>query len=130
MRNLVVAAAVLLVTAAPGGAQITGQRHYGSGASRILFLPDSRLPGASSADEIDYVRRRIERARAGGLITRREARRLHRQADHVRLQAGVYARDGLSESETSELEERARQLREAVGRPPRMNATPSGPKSR
>jgi hypothetical protein len=78
------------------------------------FPPDSRLRGPSVWAEIDFLHRRINRARNAGLITRREARRLHREADAIALHAWAYRAHGFSASERTELANRARIVSDAV----------------
>ena len=77
MRRAAVSLSILLaLAAAPLSAQIAGRRSYDPPPARELFLPDSRLPGPGYHREVANIRDNIRRARAGGLLSRREARRL------------------------------------------------------
>ena len=105
--------------AAPASAQIAGKPDYGPVPSASPFLPDSRLPAPPLGKDLRDIDRRIDRARDGGLISGREARRLEREARAIGRLARIYGRDGLSPSERSELEARAAYLRGAVNRPRR-----------
>ena len=109
------AIALSLCTAAE--AQIVGQRDYGSVGISNPFLPDSQLPAPPVGAEVRQIRDRIDRLRDNGLLSRREARRLDREARRIGHAAYRYARDGLSASERSELRSRAAVLREEVNRP-------------
>ncbi|HEX6375037.1 MAG TPA: hypothetical protein VFZ91_04895 [Allosphingosinicella sp.] len=108
---------LILAVAAPAGAQIAGKHDYGPVAPANPFLADSRLPGPGIGRDLGDLREGIGRARDGGRISDREARRLDREARAIGRLARVYARDGLSPSERAELEARARYLRDAVNRP-------------
>jgi hypothetical protein len=119
MRRAAVSLSILLaLAAAPLSAQIAGRRSYDPPPSRELFLPDSRLPGPGYQREVASMRENIRRARAGGLLSRREARRLDREARRIRAQAWRYGRDGLSDSERAELDQRAIVVRQAIAGAP------------
>ena len=111
------ALALLTFAAAPAGAQIAGKRDYGPVPVSSPFLPDSRLPGPGIGREVRDLEGRIGRARDSGALSRGDARRLEREARAIGRLARRYGRDGLSPSETAELEARAHYLRDAVGRP-------------
>ena len=104
----------VLGLSAPAAAQIVGTRSYPAVGLADPFLPDSRLPGPSARQEAGQLRDRIGRAREAGLITRREARRLHRQADRIAGRAHIYGRDGLSSSEQAEIRARALAVESAL----------------
>jgi hypothetical protein len=101
--------------AAPLQAQIASRHDYGPAPVSAPFLPDSRLPGAGIGGELAHLRGRIERAREAGTISRREARRLGREARLIGSIARRYARDGLSSAEQSELASRARIVESRIG---------------
>ena len=101
-----------LATSAAG--QIVAPRHYPPVGIANPFLPDSRSPGPDAWQEVGFLHRRISRAREGGLISRREARRLHREADAIAFHAWHYEAGGLSDSERTELANRARVVSDAV----------------
>ena len=113
------ALAVIALLAAPVGAQIAGKRDYGRIPVASPFLEDSRLPGPRVGRQLLEIDKRIERARASGRLSGREARRLEREARAIGRLARLYARDGLSPSERAELENRTHYLRDSVGRPKR-----------
>ncbi|WP_114952330.1 hypothetical protein [Sphingosinicella terrae] len=104
----------LAAFAAPAAAQIAAPRTYPSVGAANPFLPDSRLPGPSLWQEVGHLRDRIDQAREAGLITRREARRLNRQTDRIAARSYTYGRDGLSASERTEIESRARAVESAI----------------
>jgi hypothetical protein len=110
---------VLVIIAAPAGAQIAGKRDYGRVPAAGPFLEDSRLPGPGVGRELRDIDKRIERARDSGRLSGREARRLEREARAIGRLARLYGRDGLSPSERAELENRTHYLRDSVGRPRR-----------
>ena len=114
---ILISVLVAFATAAPADAQIVGRRTYDAVPPVNRFLPDSRLPGAGIGRQLTDVRDRIERARDNGWLSRREARRLDREARLIGLLAHRYGRDGLSSSERAELESRTSSLRDAVNRP-------------
>ena len=122
MRMLALAIAILIgfSTAIPAAAQIVGRPVYEPVAPPNPFIGwDSRLPGPSARSESRGLRRRIERARERGTITRREARQLKREARQIGTLARRYGRDGLSEPERAELATRAQLIRAAVDNPVR-----------
>lgn len=113
---LVVTAAFAL--AAPASAQIVEQRRYEPVGTANPFLPDSRAPGPGIWAEVADIRRDIRRAREGGLLTRRAARRLDREARRIGHAAVRYGEGGFSASERGELRNRTAALRSVVSRPP------------
>lgn len=120
MRRLACALSSLLVVlslCAPAAAQIAGRRDYGPGGQFDPFLPDSSLPGPSAADEVGHIRKQINRLRDSGVLSRREARQLRREALRIGYTAHRYSRDGLSASERAELRARTAALRATVNRP-------------
>ena len=102
---------------APAAGQIAGKHDYGPVPRASPFLADSHLPAPPLGKDLRDIDARIGRARASGLISGREARRLEREAHAIGRLARLYGRDGLSPSERAELEARARYLRDSVGRP-------------
>ena len=119
MRRLAVLPLLTLAVtlAAPAGAQIVGRHDYGPAGTSDPFLGNGALPGPSIGQELHYLRGRIERARESGLITRRQARQLRREANRIAVRANVYGSDGLSASERRELEISAAALRSQLNRP-------------
>lgn len=111
---LALAASALAV---PAASQIAGKRDYGPVPTSSPFPADSRLPGPGIGREVRDLDGRIERARESGLLSRADARRLGREARAIGRLARVYGRDGLSPSERTELENRARYLRDSIARP-------------
>ena len=95
------------------------------------FTGDSRLPGPAISRDLRDIDNRLERRRDAGALTKSEVRRLRREQRVIRSLARRYRRDGLSESERSELDARARYLRDAVNRPsptPSATAAPIRPR--
>ena len=121
MRRLFVLPFLALAVslAAPAGAQIVGRHDYGPSGASDPFLGNGSLPGPSIGQELRDLRGRIEHARDSGLITRREARQLRREANRIAIRANVYGSDGLSASERRELETSAFALRSQLSRPGR-----------
>ena len=113
-RALVASLVALPALSTPAGAQFVPRPNYPPVAAADPFLPDSRLPGPGVWQEVGFLHARIDRAREAGLISRREARRLSRQADRIADRAFIYGRDGLSSSERVELESRARAVDSAI----------------
>ena len=109
---LVIALAFSL--AAPAGAQIVGRPDYGNMSGASPFLSDSRSPPPPVASELLDIGGDIDRARGAGLISRREARQLRRERRVVGSLASRYARDGMSESERLEIQNRTLLLRSQV----------------
>ena len=116
MRRPALAAALFLaLPLAPASASIVERRVPRQVEPRVdPFLSDSSLRGPGIGREIRHVRNRIERAREGGVISRREARRMRREARAIERLAYIYGRDGLSASEQRELEARSRILESSV----------------
>lgn len=105
-----------------------GRGMAGSVALLLIALPAPALAQAwttiSSAPAGPSVERQVGRIRddvrdghKAGQLSRREARDLRRKADGIGLRAGMYAQNGLSDSERSFLESNAAALRsEVVGK--------------
>jgi hypothetical protein len=114
-RRVLVASLILLpALAAPAGAQFVPRHTYPPVATADPFLPDSRLPGPGVWGNVGFLHDRIDRARDAGLLSRREARRLSRQANRIADRAFTYSRDGLSSSEQVELQSRTRAVESAI----------------
>ena len=114
MRRFLLALTALsagLFAPAAASAQIAGKRDYGPVGTSSPFLPDSSLAAPPLGRELRQMRGRIERARENGLLTRREARALDREARALGRLGGRYARDGLSAAERRELQARTAALR-------------------
>ncbi len=114
MRRFALLACLLL--AAPADAGIVGRHDYGPAPRSNPFIGDSSLPPRGAGREARKIEERVRRARDEGLISRREARRLSREARAIEHMAARYGADGLSPSERSELELRRQALSAAVGR--------------
>jgi hypothetical protein len=106
--------ALCLLLAAPASAQIAGRHDYEPVPIANPFLADSSLPGPGIGQEMRDVRGKIHDARESGQISGREARQLRRESRAIERLAGVYGRDGLSQSERRELENRTHYLRGRV----------------
>ena len=118
MRRLAVLSCLLLAAtmAAPASSQIVGRHEYGPAPQPNPFIGDSRLPPRGASRQAHKIEDRVERARDNGLISRRQARRLVREARAIERLAARYGADGLSEAERNELELRTQALSAAVGR--------------
>jgi hypothetical protein len=116
MRMLPILLLAAITCAAPAQAQIVGRPDYGAVGRADPFLGSGFAPGPGIGGEVRHIRERIGQARAAGLITRGEARRLDREARLIARLGHRYGRDGLSGSERGELERRAAVLRGRIGR--------------
>ena len=116
MRRLPILLAALTLPA-PAGAQIVGRPIYEPVGTADPFLGNGITPAPSTRDELRDIDRRIDRGRAGGLISRREARQLRREARAIARLHGAYRTAGLSDSERRELQARLLYLRSLIGRP-------------
>ncbi len=116
MRKLPLLIAALSI-AAPAAAQIVGRTVYEPIGAADPFLGNGVLPAPSTRDELRDIDRRIDRGRASGTISRREARQLRREARAIARLDRVYRQSGLSSSEQSELQARTLALRSVVNRP-------------
>lgn len=116
MRLSLLVLASVAVLQAPAQAQFVGRPDSGFEPTPDPFLGDGRVPGPAAGRELRDTRRRIDRARESGALTRREARALKREARRIEAAAVRYGRDGLSDSERRELEVRTRVLREQAAR--------------
>lgn len=97
-------------------------------AAHAQFAPSPRVPTERTSNpfgdpvparpsirrETQDIRARVDDGRESRQLSRREARRLKRQAVGIDLRAGVYGNDGLSEAEQRELAVRAQVLRDTV----------------
>ena len=101
---------VLAMVAMPAVAQFAGKPSGGYGPY-VLRNP-TNAPGWGR-DLID-VYDRIDKGRDSGRLSRREARRLDRQAGHVGFLGDWYAEGGLTNAESRELETRSLVLRDQV----------------
>ena len=118
MRSLAVPLALFLPLAAtaPAGAQIAGSHIHSEVRRSNPFIDDGRPSRPKIRKDVHDLRKRVDQARENGTISAREARRLKREARHIRYLAGVYGAHGLSASERAELEARSNYLRDAVNR--------------
>jgi len=128
--RLIAAALVLLTVPLGAQAGITSRDAAPTGRLPGIAEPSpgtTRLPGlirirAAEADpfverELREARRDVERRRDNGGLTRREARRLRREARLVARLAYRYGSDGLTDGERRELELRATELSARSGSP-------------
>jgi hypothetical protein len=118
MRYFAVSAFLVLASsiAAPAGARIAGNHPPRDVAPSNPFPEPQRL-GPGLGRDVRDIRQRVEDAHDNGVISKREARQLKREARLIGRLERRYGRDGLSMSERKELEARARYLRDAVNRP-------------
>jgi hypothetical protein len=103
--SLAAACLAAAMLAAPAGAQIAG-----SGSSGPL----GGIAGPSIGSQLADIERRAARARKEGNLSRREERRIDREAERIADRGRIYAHGGLSDSELRELEARTNYLRDAV----------------
>lgn len=104
---------LLLVAAAPAGAQIAGTIH-GDGWRPPSVAAGSGTPRVGTGAEVADIRGRIDDGRDTGQLTRREARQLRREARQLTTLADRYGQHGLSDAEARELDIRALVLRDQV----------------
>jgi hypothetical protein len=103
-----------LAVAAPAQADIAPRRGPEPVKKRDPFIGNGRVQQPAIYKDVADIRERIDDARDSGAISRRDARRLDRQARGIGSLARVYRTNGLSESEARELQVRANYLRDAV----------------
>jgi hypothetical protein len=103
-----------LAAAAPAAAQIVGRNDYGPVGRGDPFIGDSSLSGPGAGREARDIRRDIRSGRQSGQLSRTEARQLGREAKRIGLSDRRYRRDGLSSSESRELQMRVLALRGRV----------------
>jgi hypothetical protein len=108
---------LIALAASPTAAQIAGPI-----PRQPISVPDpflsrsSRIPAPSVWRDLGDIRDKIDQRRDSGGLSRREAKRLKRQARGIGRLAEQYARDGLSDSERRELENHALYLRSMANR--------------
>ncbi len=112
MRFALAFAAFLI--SAPAAGQFVGKPPSAPVPPRDPFIMSSHLPAPSAGRDVRDIRKRVDDARDSGAFSRREARRLDREARQIKRLARRYGRDGLSHSERAELDARTRYLRDAV----------------
>lgn len=102
-----------------------GKGMAGSVALLLVALPapglaqawttiSSAPAGPSVERQVGRIRDDVRDGRKAGQLSRREARDLRRKADGIGHRAGMYAQNGLSDSERSFLESNAAALRSEV----------------
>jgi len=117
MRSIA-AAVILLAMPLAAQAQIAPRQPGGARLPGLIEVRASpRDPVAER--EVRDARRDIERRRDNGELTKREARRLRREADRIDALSDRYARDGLSAAERSELQLHAQVFANRADPPPR-----------
>lgn len=108
MRKFLIAAAMLsnvAGAAAPAAAQYYPQaRGYGYGYNQ----------GQNINNQLAQLAQRIDRAYQRRLISPNEARRLQRQVDRIDWLFDRYARNGLSQSERYDIQNRIQNLRQRL----------------
>ena len=114
MRRLAFAILLTTVIATPAGAQIVGRHDYGYTPPPNPLLDGSQPARPTPRSEVRDLRGRIDAAYVSGHISRRDARRLTREAGVISSLAHRYGRDGFSEAERRELETRAHLLRAEI----------------
>ena len=114
MRSIVLIACLFL--ASPVDAGIVGRHDYGPAPRSNPFIGDSSRPPRGAGRQAHKIEERIRRARDDGSISRREARRLSREARRIEQMAARYGADGLSPAERRELELRTQALSAAAAR--------------
>lgn len=110
-----------LCIAVPASAGFSASQNYGrapSPSSPLFVGSSENVPQPRSQDvdgamvdptigfDLAETRERIGDARKSGLISRREARQLRREAEVIATHAEIYGRDGFSDSERNELHAR------------------------
>jgi hypothetical protein len=103
----------LLLAAAPASAQIWGGTSFAppSGPN----LPRAPIAvAATGSGETGKIRRDIHDGRDSGQLSRRDARRLRREASQIDAMEARFGRDGFSDAELYELAARRQLLREDV----------------
>lgn len=103
-----------IAVAAPAQAEIAPRRTPEPVKKNDPFVGNGRVQGPGIHRDVADIRERIDDARESGQISRRDARRLDRQARGIGSLARVYRTHGISESEARELQARANYLRDAV----------------
>jgi len=103
MRNILISALLVSAVAvsAPAAAQPRGGYGYGHG-------------GANIERQLDQIEQQIDRLRDRRLISQREAARLGYQAEQIDRLHDRYRRDGLSQREHADLQQRIQALRNRV----------------
>ncbi|HEX5181977.1 MAG TPA: hypothetical protein VFW19_02375 [Allosphingosinicella sp.] len=108
---------VALAPAAPAAAQFVEPHNYGSVEVSNPFIGNGRQRGPGLDRELHGIYDQIHVERANGILSKREARALRREADAIAEQAERYAGQGMPQSARDELEARAHYLSDRVGRP-------------
>ena len=91
MPKPIVAAFAALLAAAPGAAQIVGNADAGPPPARDLFFDSGYSLGPPGPGPLRSLRRQIDRARADGTLSRREARRMRRALRRAAAMPGAAA---------------------------------------
>ena len=112
MRILVTAA--VLMFALPTHAQFAPTNRPSSERWSSPSAADARLPSPSVWRQVGEIDQRIDDGRQARTLTKREARRLRREATQIGTLGDRYASDGLSGAEQRELDTRAAVLRAQV----------------
>jgi hypothetical protein len=116
MRLAVLPLALVLI-AAPGSAQIViNGSHQASASQRDGPVPMQRQGWSG---ELDRIHHDTSEAREDGLISRREARAIHRDEQMIRSLGSTYAAGGLTDAEIAVLESQAYALRDLSRAPNR-----------
>ncbi len=108
-----------LAVATPASAQIAGRHDYGDVRTPERLGPDGRVPGPSAARESRAIRGEIRDLRDAGLLSRREARRMSREARALGHYGGASLSAGSSRAVTAQLLALRSQVQAASVRPER-----------
>ena len=115
MHKVVLAAASFaLFATAPAEARISGGTASPWPTPLRQPFPVHPSSTPSLGGQVDKLENKVERARENGLISRGEARQLRRDARLIDRLGHRYARDGLSQSERAELQNRIHRLDGAI----------------
>ena len=127
MRKLPPSSSPLCRWPRPAAAQIVGRPIYEPVGVADPFLGNGVLPAPSTRDELRDIDRRIDRGRDSGLISRREARQLRREARAIARLDRVYRQERAVGPGTRELRARTFALRSLVNRPGRQEPPAAPP---
>lgn len=113
MRKFLISAALISAAAiaAPASAQHGQGQHQGQGRYGHSNYGQG---GQSIERQLDQLQERIARARARRLISNNEARNLFRQAEQIDRLHYQYRRNGLSQGEFHDLQNRIQNLRHRI----------------
>lgn len=105
--RLMIAAAILLVPVCGAHAQ------SGAGSPGV----DGRVAGPTIGAELDDVHDRISRQKANRVLSKSQARAMHRETAQIGVLANRYGQDGMSYAERREIDMRIEAARSLSGAP-------------